>query len=221
MDKIRKTWGIQLKEADAEAGRYSITITTPGVDRDFDRVLPGGADLSRYMANPVVMWAHDYSGWTASEGIPIGRTLSLDVSDAGINADFEFLPGDPFVDRVRNAWDRGFLRTASIGFMPTEWEANEQDGWDFTGWELLEWSLVPIPANPEALRLAMKSAGLEEFIARPKGKAEDITPPDIKPQESGDDAAALEALAEGMLTAISQLHAWSDRHALIGGKKDD
>jgi hypothetical protein len=61
--------------------------------------------------------------------------------------------------------------------MPLTWEENPEGGLDFTEWELLEWSLVPIPMNQEALRLAVqrmdRSHGLPVQLASAK------LPPDL------------------------------------------
>ena len=119
---------------DAE-GRYTITIAaTPdigdGQNLDIENLV-----LERYLRNPVVLWVHN--SWS----IPIGQTISLEREEGRLRAEFEFLPGDEFADRVRNAWDRGFLRAASIGW-------DQVDGRDV----MLEWSIVPIPADQEALR---------------------------------------------------------------------
>jgi len=138
-----------------EAGG-EIMISTPAVDRDRDRVLPEGARTSSYMKNPVVQWGHDYSSPWAT----VGKTSSLEIGTDGIKAEFSFREpandSDP-VTIVRNLWTGGYINTASVGFNPIQWEENEHGGFDFTEWELLEWSLVPIPANQEALRLAVKA----------------------------------------------------------------
>ncbi|MCH7907357.1 MAG: hypothetical protein IIB26_07990 [Chloroflexi bacterium] len=89
---------------------------TDQVARDGDIVDPMGMEVEHYLRNPVVMWAHDYVGHTSAAGLPIGRTLALSRSPRGIDVEFEFLPGDASAERVANAWDRGFLRTASIGW---------------------------------------------------------------------------------------------------------
>lgn len=69
---------------------------------------------------------------------------------------------------VRRMYLTGFLNAVSIGFDPQEWvaiggeEATEKtpsdmlnmrstDGTKFTRWDLLEFSAVPVPANPQAL----------------------------------------------------------------------
>jgi len=101
-------------------------------------------DLSRirfdtYMRNPVVLWNHE------REMPPIGRATDLRRGASGqIEADFEFAPGDERSQRFKNLWDRGFLRGASIG-----WK-RRSDGED----ELIEWSLVSVPADRDAVRAA-------------------------------------------------------------------
>ena len=96
---------------------YSVTIFANEMARDGIAIDPDTIDFSNYEKNPVVLYAHDFMGRTDSGGLPIGRTLKLvRAADGQIRADFEFLEGDPFAARVRNAWDRGFLRGASIGW---------------------------------------------------------------------------------------------------------
>ncbi len=153
-----KTFTAEIQQKGDAGGR--IIISTAGCDRDRERVMSRGAVLENYLKNPVVMWGHSY-------GAPadvIGRTVSLDVQDGGIAADFELRPAandqDP-QNIVRLLWDGGWVRTASIGFRPIEMQPNEFGGNDITAWELLEWSLVPIPANQDALRLAAKALDMD------------------------------------------------------------
>ena len=137
-----------------EAHVYSVTIFANELSRDGVSVDIDGMDFSNYRKNPVVLFAHDYSGRTGSSGLPIGRTLRLDrTQDGRISAEFEFLSGDPFADRVRNAWNRGFLRGASIGWRAIEARPSERArGVRIVKSELIEWSIVAVPADPDALR---------------------------------------------------------------------
>ena len=153
-----KTFTAEIVQKSNTGGR--IVISTAGVDRDNDRVLPDGVILDNYTKNPVVMWGHSY-------GAPadlIGRAVNLDVGADGITADFELRPAandqDP-QNIVRLLWEGGWVRTASIGFRPIAAQANEWGGKDFTAWELLEFSLVPVPANAAALRLAAKALDMD------------------------------------------------------------
>ena len=133
---------------------YSVTIFANELSRDGVSVDIDGMDFSNYRKNPVVLFAHDYSGRTESSGLPIGRTISLGrTQDGRIRADFEFLSGDPFADRVRNAWNRGFLRGASIGWRAIEARPSQRGrGLRVVKSELIEWSIVAVPADPDALR---------------------------------------------------------------------
>lgn len=138
-------------------GEPSITITTSAPDRSNDRVMPRGGNLTNYLKNPVVMYGHDY------HAIPVGRATTLRTTDEGIRASWVWLENDPFADRVKNAWNQGVLNAASIGFQPSETEYDaERQGYDYTSWELLEFSIVPIPANAQAVRsLGLPTDGIE------------------------------------------------------------
>ena len=187
-----KTFTAELVSKSDAGGR--IVISTAGCDRDRDRVMSRGAVLDNYQKNPVVMWGHSY-------GAPadvIGRTTNIDVQDGGITADFELRPAandqDP-QNIVRLLWDGGWVRTASIGFRPIEMQPNEYGGNDITAWELLEWSLVPIPANQDALRLAAKAldmTGNDTKDAAPDGDTPapvvETTPADGKQGDAGSDS---------------------------------
>ena len=147
---------VTLTDHEETGDVYSVTIFANELSRDGVSVDIDGMDFSNYRKNPVVLFAHDYSGRTESSGLPIGRTVSLDrTPDGRIRADFEFLSGDPFADRVRNAWNRGFLRAASIGWKAIEARPSERGrGLRIVKSELIEWSIVAVPADPDALRSA-------------------------------------------------------------------
>ena len=131
---------------------HSVTIFANELSRDGVIVDPDGMDFSSYEKNPVVLYAHDFAGRTESGGLPIGRTLRLvRTADGHIRADFEFITGDPFAERVRNAWDQGFLRGASIAWRAIESSPTSR-GLRVVRSELLEWSIVAVPADPDALR---------------------------------------------------------------------
>ena len=67
-------------------------------------------------------------------------------------AEFEFLEDDAFAQRIRNAWDKGFLQAASISWLPIESVPAKYGGVRDVRAELLEWSIVSVPADPDALR---------------------------------------------------------------------
>lgn len=127
------------------------TITTNDLDRQGEIIDPDGMDITNFMANGVVLYGHQYSGM---ESIPVGKVSSLALVHENElkkwNMGWVFQGDDvsPLISAVTKSWVRGFLNTVSVGFL-----AKEYDGNTITKSELLEVSIVPVPANPQALRL--------------------------------------------------------------------
>lgn len=156
MQRKTLTFGTVVR-SEGNADEPEITISTATPDRpDGDIIEPDGAELGDYQQNPVVGFGH-----FRTEQIPVGATTAITVEPGrGLRARWRWLEGDPFAARVKNAWQQGIVRAASIGFMPLAWEPLKgSNGLRFTRWTLLEWSLVAVPANPEAVRV-LKSLGL-------------------------------------------------------------
>jgi len=136
------------------------------VDRVGDTIDPYGWELSAFKANPVCLWAHD------SSSPPIGRVIRTYISADRLMGQVQFASADvyPFADQVYKLVKNGFINSVSVGFTPIEWEwaDNRQGGIDFTRQELLEISVVPVPANSHALvesavkSLAQRGAALAE-----------------------------------------------------------
>lgn len=100
--------------------------------------------------------------------VPIAQGSPVKMGNGKIRsvADFGEAGVYPFADMIyelaRPKDGRpGRLRAASVGFMPLEANFNEKRGGvDFLKQEGLEWSIVPIPSNREALQEA-KQAGID------------------------------------------------------------
>ena len=190
---LHKTFEIKA----AEDGR--MIASTPDVDRDKDRVIATGARLDNFLKNPVLMYGHNYRDpWAL-----IGKAADLQVDAGGINFQPELREpandSDPMTV-IRALWEQKLLRACSIGFNPTKWMENEVGGRDFVEWELLEISIVPIPANQNALRLAAKAidGGGEELATTQPVQ------PDVEPANDGDiDEGVLMALA-GFLETVGE-----------------
>lgn len=180
-----KAVACEIKALDGQPGIYEVMASTEAQDRQGDVLVSTGAKLDNYRRNPVVLWAHDYTR------LPVARALDIEsVPGVGLRAKMEFAPAgvDPFIDAVRSLWDRGFLNAASVGFQPKAGTPNGPNGTRYTDWELLEFSIVPIPANPDALRLAY---GAE---MQKRGRV-----------LSSKNEAALRAAIDTLLSVLSQL----------------
>ena len=135
------------------------TISTGTVDREQDQIALAGWDLANYKRNPVVLWGHD------AARLPIGRAFDVGIEGAALKASVEFIPYDTpdagqFAEAVYRLARDGFIAATSVGFRPIKWEYSQDqargaDDWfpgiDFEQQELVELSIVTVPANPEAL----------------------------------------------------------------------
>src|ERR1700730_16747610 len=186
--KIFKNFAaIETKVADSEPRTLVVKISTPTPDRSKDTVQPNGMLADNFLKNPVVMFAHNYAD------MPIAKCTGLKVQDTGILATGQFPDEGTYdkADTVYQMYKQAFLNAWSIGFMPLDYEENEQGGYNFKSWELFEFSSVPVPDNPEALTV-MRSKGInvdavlekkEEVSDEPK---EDV-PVNDEPAKTADD----------------------------------
>ena len=161
MEMIRKYFPIVRGAGDDDADFF---ITTLAPDLEGDRVFPDGIDYEDYAKNPLILYLHDAYGRTETHGLPIGTVKALEIiKDQGVRAkgiDWMQAPRPPLMDWIQSAWQQRKLRGASIGFVPIESRPNAYGGRDHMRWKLLEFSLVPLPMNPQALRLSADDAAL-------------------------------------------------------------
>jgi HK97 family phage prohead protease len=144
---------LRLTEDNEEEKGFMWTLSTFDLDRFGERIDPQGWDFKRYMANPVVEWAHRYD-------IPaIGKIEGLTVDGDGLHGLvlFNEKSFDPFGWGIGQRVKAGVIRAGSLGFRPVEIEIpsknDSKDGTSliFRKQELLEFSICNVPANPFAL----------------------------------------------------------------------
>lgn len=172
MEMQFKTLMCVTKAVDPEQGIYEVLISSEKEDRDKDILLAAGAQVANFERNPVVLYAHNYAG------LPVAKATKVEaVPGTGLKATMQFPPrgASAEADTVHTLWSGGFLNAASVGFIPHKWENRPgpngempQEGYEsywwphgkiFTSWELLEFSIVPVPANADALRLSASALG--------------------------------------------------------------
>lgn len=145
MDSLTKTYQI----AKAEAGGYRFRITSGVVDRDQEVLVPEGMDARNFLLNPVILWNHDMDD-------VVGKASNLGLNPDGWEADIEFAPTEKGQE-VKALVDGGFVVATSVRLLPRKWEDGDPKTtgyWRrYTDWELLEVSLVSVPANPTAIRV--------------------------------------------------------------------
>lgn len=134
----------QRAEADTD-GPIRFVVATEGRKADGLNLRMDGLNLDRFLANPVVMYGHDYWG---RESLPIGRAENVRVDGESLVADTVFDMDDEFAARVDGKYRGGFLNAVSVGF--DIHEMDDETG-DVTGWEMIEYSAVPVPMDPDAV----------------------------------------------------------------------
>lgn len=154
---LRRVFTVRAKPVEGLDRTIEIVIGTSAQDRYRDVIETAGYETANYLLNPVVLWAHDYYS------PPVGKAVAVFTEGEKLVARDQFCePGlYPFGDMVYRMLLAGFLNAASVGIDPLEWTYDEEmGGVRFYRHELLEHSIVPVPANPEALARA-KAAGID------------------------------------------------------------
>jgi HK97 family phage major capsid protein/HK97 family phage prohead protease len=149
-------------------------LSDGSIDRMGDIIDPAGWQLDRLLSDPLVLWNHHrdhvLGRWT-DIAVRGGQLLGRIVWDESGKS--------PLVEHIRALVRQGILRTVSVGFRPLEREPldDKADKWSgpfrFTKTELLECSLVSVPANPNALAIArdFPRAVIDEVFCKPADPA--------------------------------------------------
>jgi HK97 family phage prohead protease/HK97 family phage major capsid protein len=158
MQMIRKT--AAGKAADA----LSYVLSDATVDRYGDVIEPAGWQLEQFRSNPIALFNHN-------PNFPVGKWKNIRVEDERLIGELEpAKPGTSHrIDELLRLIDQDILRATSVGFRAIDTEPLDPKrpgaGTRFTKQELLETSIVSVPANPAALSLA-KSLGISDDTMR-------------------------------------------------------
>jgi HK97 family phage prohead protease len=154
------------------------------VDRMGDVIEQDGWLLDNFQKNPVALFGHNSS-------FPIGTWRDVAVKDGRLTGRLELMP--PVSERlqeIRAAVAAGVLRAVSVGFHVKEYEAlpgSKVGGLRYTQAELVECSLVSVPANPNALAIvrALNISGDGQSLIFSGGIAADRTSPNGRTNGGG------------------------------------
>lgn len=175
---IRRTFAFEVK-ADSinEQDRSLRMIASTNTIDSYGDIVEQYWDLSRYIKNPAVLWNHNMHRWSSSnsaELIPVGSSRKTEVT--GGRLEFEPVIGtsdaNPIAENVWQGLAQGLLRAASVGFRPGKVSRIVDDegrtvAYKFGSPEkpnhLVEISIVPLPANQDAVALGMGMPGPAEY----------------------------------------------------------
>lgn len=147
---------------------YPFVLTSEIVDRDGDVVVVNEMNIDNYKKNPVVFFEHD------TRQHAIGKAYNIKKLKGKVTADVWLHELDEPSQQVKRYLDAGVYNSGSIGFRvygstKRRVGLNEQSPYETVNelkpTELYEFSVVKIPANPEAIRKAYE----REVEAKQKG----------------------------------------------------
>jgi len=144
-----------VEEGDGEL-RIAGYASTDSVDRQSDRILPtawtrGG--LRNYEINPILLFNHDYNR-------PIGRVIEMSTDKRGLRIKGVISKS---AGEIYDLVKEGVLSTFSVGFLVKDADYDKSaDGLIVKDAELLEVSVVSVPANQDATFSLAKSFDSQE-----------------------------------------------------------
>ena len=145
MNKDKRFINSLVKGVVDEAAKVisGIVGSTGAIDRQGESLNPIGWQTDNYLKNPVVLYGHDYK-----VNRPVGKTLRVYIEENQLRFDVQF-NDTSLGQEIFNLMKDGYLNAVSVGFIPLEF-GNDGE-YTYQKMELLELSVVPVPANPEAL----------------------------------------------------------------------
>lgn len=120
---------------------YTMIASDEKEDRHGDIILQD-FDLKFYKKNPVLLDSHNYS----SIRHIIGKVNNMRVDEGKLKGELQFSKANPTGVLAGEMVKEGTLTASSIGFIPKEFD----DKGRILKSELLELSMVSVPANPRA-----------------------------------------------------------------------
>ena len=134
----------EIRQSSKDKNVFTFIISTSSQDRHETIVAPGGLNFSHYKNNPVVLFNHDYNK-------VVGKAFNIRRAGEEIIADMSFADTEAALE-VKKLIEGGFLNATSIGFLAKDYAYNEElDSFVITESELLEFSIVAVPSNRDAL----------------------------------------------------------------------
>lgn len=211
----------------AESDERKLTFVASDGSRDTAGTVlnVNGWDLERFNRNGIIGYQHKvYGGYDDTENPDnvIGKGYAY-VEGGRLMVDVEFEPAEinPLAEKIYQKLLFGSLKAVSVGFLPIgrgSWGKGEESlegdnpTYYYAGQELLEVSVVNIPANPNALRKGLE--GIEDELEQLKKEAEEVIPEPVPEEaeetEEVEDTKAAEvntlAIERELLIARASLH---------------
>ena len=160
--RLRRQIHPSIEPVEGTAPLIDFIASDETLDRYDEIIVASGWKLENYRKNPIVQNAHQYGDILFT----IGKAVLTEVRHGRLYQRVEFATNVNPMARIAYGLYKGrFLNAVSVGFLPIRWETGgPTSGFQrkFIEQELLEVSAVAIPANPNALQLALGNGAIEK-----------------------------------------------------------
>ena len=160
-----------VRDIRLEAREADFICSTDAVDSYNTRLDQSSWRLSRFTANPVVLFNHN------SSELPIGQAKNLRMEGGKLVATIWFTSTTETAERVWQQVQERTLRGISVGFLPHAAALDENDDvLILSDLELIELSITPTPANHECLAKLRSRAAAPARTGTPPVSTPTTTP---------------------------------------------
>lgn len=211
MSKIKvRSFTPEIRKKDEE--NRAITFVASDGSRDSAHTVlnPEGWDLSRFEKNPIIGYNHDiYGGWSGNDADKVIGKGRAYIEDKKLMVDITFEPKEinELAEKIYQKILFGSINAVSVGFLPlgkgawgkgSEGPGEENETYYYAGQQLLEISVVNIPANGNATKKGEDPAEAElEELRQEAGQKRDI---DENTAENANRLKLLKAAAQAALS---------------------
>lgn len=143
-----------LRRGVSSDDKLEFVMSDATIDRYGDIIDPNGWDWKNFESNPIALFNHN-------NNFPMGKWSNIRVADGALRGDLTMAPkgASERIDELRALIDADILRAVSVGFIPLDSRPRKDAhgyyiGEEYVKQELIETSLVSIPANPSAVLAA-------------------------------------------------------------------
>lgn len=153
MDRQKPDTPVFKAGRQTDADPLEFVLSDESVDRMGDVIRADGWDLKSFNANPIALFGHSHDQILGTwENVRVeGKRLlgKLKLAKPGTS---------DLIDTVRSLIEQRVIKAVSVGFQSVEAEPRKGGGFEFIKSTLHEVSVVAVPANPNALAVAMVKA---------------------------------------------------------------
>lgn len=140
-----------------------VVLSDESIDRNYGIIIQKGWILDNFLRNPIMLYSHNW------EKPPLGIWENTRIENNKLIAIPKFAEIDNYDELkiIKALWDANILKTVSVTFLPIEVDyIKDEYNNNITVYkkqELLEVSIVAVPANANAMKIVYNSMAANDI----------------------------------------------------------